>query len=102
MPYGAVCALDVAPFDAASEIARGALAANPTPDDLVDYVMLHHAGDFSAVQDVEVWRIDHEYKTDEQGRITEHAKRETCVKAFSEEAECAYSDAMFGGEEETN
>ena len=99
-PYGAICALDVGPFDEAREIQRGALPANPSPDDLVDYVTLHHAGDFSSVQDVEVWRDDYEHKANAEGRIVETVKRSTLVKAFNEEAELAYSDCMAEPEAE--
>ncbi len=92
-PYGAICALDVGPFDEAREVERGALPANPTPDDLVSYIELHHAGDFSSVLDVEVWKITHQHQTDFDGRIIETTRRESLIHPFSEEAEQAYMDA---------
>lgn len=85
-PYGATCALDVPPFDAEDD------------EEAVDVLFTLKSGDFSSVMDVECWRIDEEHRSGESGRIIETRKRSTLVKAFSEEAECAYSDCFAESE----
>ena len=86
-PMGAICALDVPRFEAEND------------EDAIDQIATVLSGDFSEVMDVEVWRIEHASFTAPDGRITQHQRTDTLVKRFSEEAECAYADAMFGGEE---
>lgn len=86
-PIGYVCALDVPRFEAEDD------------EDAVDMLATRLSGDFSEVMDVEVWRVSQAVRTDASGRIIQHQQTAALIKPFSEEAEIAYSDAMFGGEE---
>ena len=87
-PMGAMCALDVQPFDADNDT------------EALDTLATVKSGDFSSVLDAELWRIDNETRANAEGRIVETVTRETLVKAFSEEAELAYIDCMSAPEDD--
>ena len=87
-PPGAIYALDVDRFEAEDD------------EHAIDKLQGELAGDFSSVRDVEVWRHETAYETAPEERIVKQTLTKTLIKRFSEEAEMAYSDAMFGGEDD--
>lgn len=86
-PMSAPCALDIGRFEAEDD------------EHAIDKLQGELAGDFSSIMDVEVWRHDHDHETASDGCIVKQTHTRTLIKRFSEEAELAYNDAMFGEEE---
>lgn len=97
MPTGAPACIGPFTIDAQAEIKRGALDANPTPDEVEDYVILHHSGDFSSVIGCEIEQVDTitRYRTATDDRIieTRTIRRSRLIKRFTPEAEDVYIEA---------